>query len=371
MDFSFDTALNELGRDAAFTIANEARPDSAYLLNSILPERNHTDYFVERGKMIVRSTMASVVAMDAPYPMGGYIQTDTFSEKTFKVGIDVALPEAALRTLQYQLQRMQAVNASTTETLVNEALNFYNKVVLQAHFDMSEWLRGQALTKGELNFSFNGKAIAVDYGVPDDNKFDTRTTGSNEAYGGTSTKFWDDVREARRILKGGVVTVLMNSVTADEIIYNPDNDIRVVSEGTGFYKVQRLVKENGIVRPSEDTRDFLNFVVYDLEGDLANPATGGIENVKFIEDGYVVFVGRNHVRGYEVGQGSTVDPWNDTELGYTHIAPTVEGGGQPGRWGRLFTPQERPWELRAQAVANLMPVILNPEKLVIAHTEIA
>jgi hypothetical protein len=67
--------------------------------------------------------------------------------------------------------------------------------------------------------------------------------------------------------------------------------------------------------------------------------------------------------------GSTIDPAADMALGYTHIAPTVEGNGLPGRWADLGTPDERPWELRGRGVSNVLPVIENPDKLVVLHTE--
>lgn len=371
MNFSFVPALDSLGSDAGFRIANEARPSSKYLLNSVLPERNREDYDVERGKMIVRSTMAGLVAMDSPYPMGGYVEIDTQSHKTAKVGISVPFSENTTRTLQRQMQRLGLAGGNSTESLVQEVLNFYNLVILQSHFDMAEWMRGQALMTGALSITQNGKAISVDYGVPSANKFDTRTTSGGTAYGASSSKFWDDWRSAKRILRGGVSLVLMTSATRDEIVYNAANAARVISQSNGVTVLQRMVTESGVYRPSEDARDTITIVTYDAEAHVANPATNGYQTVQFIKDGYVIFVGKNQIKGYEVGQGSQPDPDNDLALGYTHIAPTVEGGGQPGRWGRIYVPEKEPWKLIGEAAANLLPVIEAPDKLVIAHTEMS
>ena len=246
MNFSFSTALDRLGANAAFTLANAARPASSYLLNSILPERPQETYSTEGGSMIIRSTMAGPVAMDSPYPEGGYIQYDSVNQKTFKVANKVTIPEAALRTLQYQMNRLGF--AGRDKQLMIEATNFFNKVILQAHFDATEWMRGQALTKGELVFNFNGKHVNVDYGLPAENTLTSRT--GNDAYGGSTSKWWVDLVEAQRILRGGLSLVLMNSTTLNAIIYNPVNDVRVLERGTGFARIARMVTENGVWRPS-------------------------------------------------------------------------------------------------------------------------
>jgi len=49
----------------------------------------------------------------------------------------------------------------------------------------------------------------------------------------------------------------------------------------------------------------------------------------------------------------------------------VEGNGQPGRWARVYTPQDEPWQLKGQGVTNGLPVIENPEKLAVISTEMS
>jgi hypothetical protein len=370
MEFNFKPILEELGPNAAFKVANEARPSSYYALARVLPERASTSYYAERGSFVVRATMAGIVAMDSPYPAGGRIEVDTFRENTLKLGIEIPLSEYALRTLQEIWLRIRANGGSTTETLVNEALNFFDKAVLQAHFDMSEYLRGMALTTGALNLTYNGKNIQVDYGVPSENLFATKT--SNNRYGGSTSVFWADWRQAQRILRGGVEEVMMNSETAAEIVYNPANNITVIDGGTGFWLIQRHEPRQNANVPSADRRDVVRITLYDGEGDLLNPVTNTVTPVKFIPDGKIIVIGRHQIRGYEVGVGSTVHPEeHDMALGYTHLAPTTESGGVPGRWGQLYVPQDAPWSIRGRAASNQLPIIEEPRKLVVMSTAMA
>lgn len=369
MDFSFVTALEELGADAAFTIANAARPPADYLFNTVLPEERVPDYNVERGNMTVRSTMAPVVGMDSPYPPGGFIEMETFQEQTLKVAVEVGMPEAALRRLQFFLKEQQlAGSGGTNETMAREAINFLSKVILQAHFDMFEWMRGQVLTTGTLVFTQNKKAINVSYGVPAGNLFATRTTASTQAYGASGSVFWADIQSARQILKR-IRAIICHPNTADEIIYNSVNNILVNSQGDGGFSITRHV--GSIERPSTDARDTISLITYDKEGEFLNPMTNTTEKIPFVGEGYLICLGPVTDTGYRVGDGSTPDPDNDLRLGYTHIGPTVEGGGRPGRWADLYVPQQEPWRLHGRGVTNGLPVLENPNKLVVLSTEMA
>jgi hypothetical protein len=69
----------------------------------------------------------------------------------------------------------------------------------------------------------------------------------------------------------------------------------------------------------------------------------------------LVAVGAGVNTGYVVGAGSRQP--QAYELGYTHLAPTVEASGAPGRWARVYTPEQRPWQLVGEAVQNVLPVI--------------
>ena len=178
MIFNFAEALATMGQNAAVRVANAARPPANYLFNTFLPERNMQDYHVEAANMIVRSTMAGLVGMDSPYPPGGTVEVGTFLEQSAKLAIENTLTEGALRQLQTLMRAMQVDGTLSNDFLITEALNFLQKVIIQSMLDTSEWLRGQALVNGNINWTFNKKTLYVDYGIPTANKLTARTNAA-------------------------------------------------------------------------------------------------------------------------------------------------------------------------------------------------
>lgn len=370
MEINFTQALADLGTDAVFEIANEARPPASYLFNTLLPETLRWNYTVDSGNMTVRSTMAGMSGMDSPYAPGGVVSASQFLEETAKLTIEVALSEKALRDLQTMLMQRMISGQPTKEIVQNEALNFLEKVILQAHFDRSEWLRAQALVYGAIDWTFNQKRLLVDYGVPAAHFLTTRTDAANTAYFDTGSLFWTDVREARRLLRYNLRAVIAHPDTVDDIVYNDVNSLEIVSQTGSGFTVQRLIGDNE--RPARDARDTVELIAYDLEGEILDPANPGQTIVvPFMPRGKVLFVANNTRSGYRVGEGSTDDPTNDLALGYHHMAPTIEGGGRPGRWGELYTPERAPYSLHGRGSSNELPVLEANDKLVVATTEMS
>jgi hypothetical protein len=367
MDFTFTEALRQLGPDAAFRLMNDARPPQAYLGAQFLPERPSTSWDVKSGSMTVRTIMAGLVGMDSPYPEGSAIDISTFLEQSAKLAHAVDLPERALRTLQDMLMRLQLAGGNTLQAMVEEVLNFTNALVIQPHLDAAEWMRWQALATGGIDWTFNQKNLKVDYAVPTANKLTART--GNDGYGGSASKFWTDIRQARKVLRYNVRAFVAHPDTLDMIIYNSVNSLQVVNQANNSMTVQRLVaSSNGGDRPSTDARDTVTLIAYGLEGEILDTANQGkTKIVPFMPTGKIVAFGNNTGTQYTVGAGSRMP--NDYELGYTHLAPTVEGSGRTGRWARVFTPENRPWALRGEGVQNALPVIEAPEKLVILTTD--
>lgn len=364
-DFSFVEALRNLGADAAFRVMNERRPPADYLFETILPERSSPDYSVASGDMTIRTTMAGLAGMDSPYPEGGVIQASTFTEQTAKLALAMDLPEKAIRTLQAMVQRLQIAGGNVPETLAREVLNFVDKVLLQAHFDATEWLRGQALSTGTLNWTFNQKVLSVDYSVPSGNKLTNRT--GTAGYGGSASEFWNDVKTARRLLKGNVRAFIAHPDMVDAIIYNSANSLNVLNQTNSSVTVQRY--RGSLERPSTDARETLTLISYGLEGEILDLANPGQTTVKpFMPNTKIVAVGENTGTQFVVGAGANAPV--DRALGYTHIGPTVEGSGAPGRWARVFTPENRPWALRGESAANVLPVIEEPTKIVILSSDL-
>lgn len=367
MEINFNEAIMALGSQASFRIARATRPPANYLFATLLPEMERPTYHVDSGTMTVRATMAGLVGMDSPYPPGGMVEISTFLENTAKLAIDVPLNERTLRALQQMLIELMLGGGSTKEALANEALNFLNKVILQAMVDRTEWLRGQALVNGEIDWTFNGINLLVQYGIPAANLLTNRT--GNDAYGGSTSKFWTDWRTAQALLRYNMRAAIAHSDTIYEIIENDANAIEVLSQSLGSFTIRRYKSIGGNTVPSTDAREVATLIAYDEEGEIFDPLDPSTTiTVPFMTAGKVLFVGNNNRSGYRVGQGSTDDPTQDLALGYTHIGPTVEGGA-PGRWAQLFTPENQPWQLRGRGAQNVLPVIENPEKIVVASTD--
>jgi hypothetical protein len=370
MNLDFRAAIAALGTDGAFRVANTARPPADYLFNRILPERNMSTYHVDAGTMTVRSTMAGLVGMDSPYPPTGLVELSAFLEQSAKLANEVKLTEQTLRHLQDFLMRMRMGGGNTNEAMVQETLNFLDKVVLQSHLDSAEWLRGQALVFGAINWTFNGKTLSVNYGVPAGNMLTSRT--GTAGYGGTASTFWSDIRQLRRKVRGA--TLYAHPDTIDMIRYNTANAMAAVSEGDGSITFRRFVANAtgptaGVF--SADVGDVVSLVAYDREGEVLNPASPGTTTLRpFLERGKILAVGQGGPMGYQPGMGSaTEDPRTSGAVGYTHLAPTVEGGGRPGRWSDLYVPENAPWSLHGRAVQNILPVIETPSKIAVATTE--
>lgn len=368
MHLDFGDALAELGPNAAVRIAREMTPPARYQFNGLLPERNVQGYIAEHGNITIRSTMAGLVGMDSPYPPGGYVEAAEFMEKIAKVANEVTLNEKTQRAIQERLNWLRLSGGSAPRAMIDEVLNFTNKVLLQPHFDTAEWMRGQALVNGKITWSFGGTKIDVDYGIPAGNKLPNRT--GTASYGGSASEFWNDVRAARRLLRYNLRAVYAHPETIDMIINNPANSLAIVAQAGFDVTVQRHVVRGGMDVASSDVRDRLTFISYDTEGEVYDPSTKKTKILEFMQRGKLLFVGNNTRSAYRVGEGSTPDPEADRALGYTHIGPTIEGGGSAGRWADVFVPERKRYQLVGQGVTNLLPVLEAPQKLVIASSNL-
>lgn len=369
MNFNFVAVLARLGANAAFRIINAARPPADYLFATFLPERNMPGYQAKSGTMTVRTTMAGLVGADSPYPPTGLVDSSDFTEQVAKIANRITLTEMDQRNLQQLLLLMTGNAAGQDQMLSNTALNFLDKLVTQAHLDAAEYLRGMALTTGALDWTFNKKRLQVDYGLPSANLV-AAAAGAN-GYGGATSTFWKDYRTARSKLKGQVRAVMAHPDTIDMIVSNDANKIRVIAQDniSGTYTIQKFVGSTEQMSP--DARDRLTLVAYGAEGEVLDPGNAGkSKTVPFLKPGKIVLLGNPIPRGFQVGQGAGENVQNEIPLGYTHIGPTVEGGGQPGRWADLRVPDDAPWSLEGRGVTNLLPVIEAPEKIAVLTTDV-
>lgn len=370
--FTFSDALDELDDEFAFEIANELRPPDAYLLADILPPQNRTSYKVENGAMTVTPTMAGMTGMDSPYAPTGKTDVSTFLERTAKITNEATFPEQALRELQRAVRVLDVNSAQAKEQVIENVFNFTSKVIVQSHIDTMEYLRGQALAYGEIDWTFGDIRLQVDYGIPADHVFNTRT--GTDAYGGSSSLWWDDHLEAQKLLGYNFEGPYMHVQTFHDIVENPENDIQILSQDGNIFTLTRLKRDASGTRTTQesgDTRERATVTVYSEQGEIIDPANPEqTKKIDFMEPGRVVWIGTGKTRNFRVGTGATIDAELEYDLGYTHMGPTVEGNGQPGRWARVFTPEDRPWQLQGQGVQNALPVIENPERIVIGSTEL-
>lgn len=380
MNLDFAAAIETLNResatgDAAFDLANAARAPGDYLFETLLPEVPMPDYSVSSSNMTVRATMAGLVGMDSPYPPGGVVEMSTFLEQTAKIAVEVGLNEQTLRTIQNVVMRLLAGGQPTNEVAAREALNFLAKVIVQPMLDTAEWLRGEVLQTGQINWSYGPRSLVVDYGVPAGNFLPLRTIVGDTYYGGTASVFWDDIRLLRRSVRR-VRAFLAHPDTIDMARYNPANGMATIAENDGTITFRRFARDSaGTTLPGQfslDAGETVTFITYDKEAeilDLANP--GGTLIVPFMSTGKIVAIGDVTNDGYRPGMGSVDENLDPRRLGYTHVAPTVEGGGRTGRWSQLYVPQHAPWELHGRGAMNLLPVLERPDAIAVASTEMA
>jgi hypothetical protein len=364
------TALTRGGVNPAFRIINEARVPGDYLWSRFLPERLVNSYDVKAGNMTIVPTMAGLAGADSPYAPSGLMDVSTFLGSTAKIANTVPLTEMFMRRLHSMMQTVgRDVQGDVAAT--NIILNFINLLLVQAHLDRMELLRGEALTTGAVAWTFVGKDLAINYGIPQANLLANRT--GNDAYHGSASKWWTDYRTGRSLLKGQVEAVVAHPDTIDAIVSNDVNKIFTSSDSfAGPVPLFRNVGgASGPLIASPDARDRTTIIGYPLEGAILDPENPGETiNLPFCPRGKVVMIGRPAPRGFELDIGGVSEtPENALELGYTHIGPTVEGKGALGRWARVYTPDDEDWMLIGKAVTNGAPVLEAPTKVVVLSTD--
>lgn len=373
MFLDFAAALRALGGPAALVqLANAARPPAEYLWADVLPERNVYGYHAEDAAMTVRSTMAGMVAMDSPYPPGGYVDASTFQRETLKIATHVPLSEQTLRTMQEMVVRLAlgggGAQAQGNEAVAEQVLNFAQKILLQPLLDRAEWMRGQAIL-GKLDWTFNNKRVEIDYQIPTGNILPARTGTAH--YGGSASAFWSDVYTLRRKVRRP--RIFAHPETVDLARYNPVNSMVTLAEGDGTIRF-RKVTNNG-AQFTQDAGDVVDIIVYDGEGEILNPNDPSTTIVlPFCEPGKLIAIGQARQGGFVVGRGSTAEqPPSPVELGYHHIGPTTENNGRTGRWVQVFTPEGAPWSLHGRAASNEVPVMgkRGAERIAIASTALS
>jgi hypothetical protein len=345
-----------------FQLAN-AVPDGEMIWATLLPEDTRDTYRIDDSQMVVYSTMAGLTGRDSPYAPGGVVVASDFKEDIVKWSIEAALGENQLIKLQ-ELATKVSIGSASPSQMIETLLNFSNKIIAQSLRDGMEYIRGRAIQDGALDWTFNGKQLVVDYAYPAGNKL-TRTGDAGGDWGGPNTTFWADIELARRLLDRQVRVIMMTTNTLNRIIANDANKVQVVETGrsrySSSYTLKRVAQASYANTVPEDYRSQVDIVTYDRNFTLFDPTSAdAMKHVPAMDDDKVIFFGQPTGIRFEVG--STELP--EYAYGYTHIGPTVEGGGGAGRWMRLYTPENQPWRLVGQGVMNGLPVIREPRRIV-------
>lgn len=359
------TILNTLTAQDYFDLANQPTNEAEYALAAILPEELRATYEAKGGTLKVITTPAGETGMDSPYvPVGG-MELNAFSKPIAKWTAESVMTEEQQRDLQQMVINIRAgvITGNGLEYVRTFVVNWLQKVIAQSFRDRHELMRGEVLTTGQLVL----RGGAIDYEVPAANKLTART--GNAGYGGSASKFWDDMRAGDRILRA-VRTRIMSMETLFMILDNPANAIAVTNETVSAEGNIRIVQVRKLVNNgqnfSQDARDGYTLVGYGRVAKLRLP-DGTYSDQQVMADGKVSIVGTNAVQ--LVGLDGTIV--SRPGLGRTHVGPTVEGQGRPGVWLNAYTPQNRPYHAIAQGAANSLAVFDAPERLVIATTEMA
>ena len=362
MRFDLSGYIQTLDRDVMFQLAN-AVPDGEMIWATLLPEDNRDTYRVDDSQMVVYSTMAGITGRDSPYAPGGVLVASDFKEDIVKWSIEAAMGENQLIKLQ-DLARKVDIGAASPQAMVETLLNFSNKIIAQALRDGMEYVRGRAIQDGVLDWTFNQKTLTVDYGYLDSHKH-VRVGDAGGDWGGPQSTFWKDIELARRQLDRQVRVILMTTNTLNRIIAQDENKLQVTetarSRYSSSYTLRRVAQIGYANAIPEDYRSQVDIVTYDRNFTLFDPeAADAMKHVPAMDDDVVLVLGQPSGIRFEVG--STELP--EYAYGYTHIGPTVEGGGESGRWMRLFTPEHQPWRLIGQGVMNALPIIREPRRIV-------
>lgn len=387
--FTFADAIQALREDGngILRVAREARPGSDYVLANILPEIGIPNYQAKSSSMRIFAVMAGMAAQSSPYAPGGATESASFREATIKLANEIPLREEDIRAIHELIasRTIQAavsgqaldIGAISIKAMIEQILGFTDKTIVQSHLDTAEWLRGRALTTGQINWTFNDIPVAVDYEFNTDN-INAQQTG-NDAWGGSASKFWEDVRFLRRVLRYAVDGFYAHPDTISEIIDNSVNNITIIAQNeiTNAVTLQKTVSLVGTPALSSDKRDTVTLIPVGASGNVYDLSTTGknmrLKDVPFFQTGVIVAIGRQRRNQWIVSAGAPVGSTPEAKanrIGYTHIAPTVEAGDMtPGRWANAYVPQGQQWQIIGQGASNLLPVIEDVDRIARVSSE--
>jgi hypothetical protein len=374
------------GENFAFRLARNANtPDDYLFSNRVLPRTNKPTWNITGGTLTITPTDLKPVAMDAtPAPMGN-LQATFLNEQISKFGGQMFFNEKQQRELLTMEQEIylnaglnggaspygdintqmnmlsttgRADSATINGARINRILGIINFIKL-AHWNTSESLAGEALTEGVLDENFSGLDVTVDYKVPAAN---IKTYSGTDRFDQSASKWWTFVRLAYKMFRNP--QFYGNSNAYFDIVENPVNKVREQFL-TGDVRPMSKYNEN-VITQKQDANERMNFNVYDKAGAVMDPRLKTLVSKPFLKDKRVIVIGELNTSQIELELGGVTDPDNALRLGYTHVGPSIEGGGRPGIYANIYTENHKPMQLFVDTYVNMLPAILNGKKLMIA-----
>jgi hypothetical protein len=250
-------------------------------------------------------------------------------------------------------------------TIQNFISRFFEDAIQLSMDNGQEYYRAVALSTGKIQGMFGGVKVDIDFELPN-NHVIPKVTGAN-SYAGASSKFWEHVLLAQNTLMGGEPQFILNKLTWNVILGNPANGVltlekQEISPTLVRYRIAEARRyENGtydMSAPTLDVRKQATLWVYSsyAENDddtltqfwpneYMTALLPGSQTVTLI-DGQVV-------------QGA---------LGVTHIGPNTEAGQESRRYGNIFRPEGRAYQVIFQGAEDMLPHIREPRRLMIFQT---
>ena len=373
------------GDNFAFRRSRNANPPSEYLFSTrILPRMNKPTWNIRGGNLTITPTELKPVAMDSePAPMGN-LQATFYNERISKFGGQMFFNEQQQRELieaEQDVRLMASLSGSNVVGDIDTQINMVaatgradgntingariNRILgivefIQAsHWNTSEALAGEALSEGLLDENFSGLDIKVDYKIP---AARVKDYSGNDRFDQSASKWWEFVRFCYKTLKNP--QFYGNSNSYFDIV---ENSVNAVREQFITGDVRPMSKYNpAVITQNTDANERMNFNIYDKAGAVMDVASKSLVSKPFLKDKRIIVIGELQTSQIELTLGGVTDPDNELAIGYTHVGPTVEGGGQPGIYSNIFTKPEMPMQLHVATYVNMLPIITDPKKTIIA-----
>lgn len=364
MRLTFADILRQLRQADYVRMANQAINEAEFVLAALLPEELSASYTASHATIRAIPTMAGETGNDSPYVPTGELDITAAEHPLAKftaIGVISENDQITYQRMRDSLTLNNGAGAANAYTQ-NFLLQTLERWITEAMRQRNEYLRGQALTTGQLVL----RGGVIDLGVPEENR---REFTGTQAFGGAESGFWQAVRWGDRQAGNNIRARLLSEDTLNAILDNPANQIAVTGDETSAQGNVRIVTVRKMVNNgatfSADVRDGTRLVAYRGRGKLRLPDETLLD-LPYVPDGVISFIGSNTIE--TVAEDGTLS--TREALGRTHIGPTVEGDGRPGVWMSAITPEDRPYHVVIRGAERVLPIIENPRKLAIATTEV-